>query len=176
MASIRCFAAIDLPDMLRKRLASKARELHGAGIIPVSQENMHITLKFLGDVGPDKLSELDSKLHKIKCEPFDVKVKGVGAFPNMNYIRVVWAGCEGSGLVSLAGKVNDSLFPAFSKEEFAPHITIARIKVRADTRSFFEKYVTNYFGSFTVDRFSLKRSTLGPMGPVYETITEFELE
>jgi 2'-5' RNA ligase len=162
--------------MLRKRLASKARELHGVGILPVYPENIHLTLKFFGDVGPDKLSILDSKLHDIKCAPFDVKVKGVGAFPNVNYIRVVWAGCESKALESLAGKINDSLFPTFPKEEFAPHITIARIKVRADTRSFFEKYVTNYFGSFKVERFSLKRSTLGPMGPVYETITEFELE
>jgi len=115
------------------------------------------------------------KLRGVEFEAFDCEAKGVGVFPEENYIRVVWAGIESGGrLKALANKVIGALSVYGGDERFSAHLTIARVKRKADLRDFLEKHRNDEFGKFVVSNFELIQSELGPGGPKYTTIANFE--
>ncbi|MBI2079291.1 RNA 2',3'-cyclic phosphodiesterase [Candidatus Micrarchaeota archaeon] len=174
MPDLRCFIAIDISDTLKKRITRVKKELEGInGIRTVDKENLHITLKFLGGLSADKIVKTENLLNELKFNRFYIKIRGVGAFPNYNYIRVVWVGCEGTGLTKLAEEINDKLKPISQPEEFTGHLTIARVSKKLNLREFFEKYGDFEFGRFEVTEFLLKSSELGPKGPAYSNLASF---
>ncbi|MDD5340160.1 MAG: RNA 2',3'-cyclic phosphodiesterase [Candidatus ainarchaeum sp.] len=172
---MRLFTAVPVPAELRERMAALGKEIRQEGIVPVKPENMHLTLKFLGETDERKLAGLEQALRGIRFAPFSCIVKGVGVFPDEHYIKVVWAGVESGGkLEALAKDVQQPLRGFGDDERFSAHITIARVKRRADLRQFLEKHRNDEFGAFTVSSFELIQSVLGPEGPKYSTIAEFE--
>lgn len=175
MSDLRCFIAVDVPEPVRRRLTYLSRELDSRSIIPVKEQSIHITLKFLGDVAQNKIPLIESKLENIKTGSFKLKLREIGAFPNENYVRVVWVGCENESLRNLGKLVNDRLEGIFPKEEFTPHVTVARVKGKIDFKEFAKKYHGQTFGEFNVHSFSLKTSQLTSAGPKYLTVSEFEL-
>jgi len=176
MVSLRCFIAVELMPGLCRTLSTLSRELKKDDVIQVSEQNIHITLKFLGDVSPDKLSSVESRLREVKFKPFRLAVKGVGVFPNENYARVVWTGCESKELAALANSVNKALDGVFKPEVFTAHITFARVKRKTELKPFLEKYKRWVFDEFKINKFVLKSSELTSGGPVYSTIAEFVME
>lgn len=172
---MRLFVAVDVPPWIRRAVGAAQRELPAEGVNLVNPENMHITLKFLGEVGPKSLPKVEQELRAVGHPPFEAVVKGAGAFPNEDYVRVVWAGCRARELAELARKVNDAL-TGFPKEEFSGHLTLARVKRKADLRGFFSKYRERRFGDFKVEKFYLMASELSPSGPKYSTVAEYELK
>lgn len=174
---MRIFVAVPLPDELKERLWKLGKEIEQDGIRPVKPENIHITLKFLGDTDEKKLGDIEKSLRGISFSRFTCNAKGIGVFPSESYIRVVWAGAESdNAMESLAEKVAGALRGYGKKEHFSSHITIARVKRRLELGGFLEKYRDGDFGSFEVSRFELMQSELGKTGPAYSVLASFEAE
>jgi len=170
---MRCFIAIDVPNELRERLIKLQRMLlKHCNAKTVEKENLHITMLFLGEIEEKRLKELSEILNNLKKEhPVKVYVRGVGAFPNKNYIRIVWVGC--SGLEYLQEKIKKiaKKIGFESKKEGKPHLTLARVKSVHDKASL-KKILDNeeIFGEVIVDSVKIKKSTLTKKGPIYEDL------
>lgn len=170
---MRLFVAVPLPEGLKTRLGSLAKEIIQEGVKPVETENLHITLKFIGD--SDRADEIADRLKKVRFGPFECKARGVGVFPGPGYVRVVWAGVESGGkLESLASQVMEQLCGFGGDERFSPHITIARVKRKIDAGAFIQKHAGEEFGGFAVSKFVLMQSVLQKGGPGYSVVAEFQ--
>ena len=101
----------------------------------------HITLKFLGEVQPEKVGNVVDILKSIKFNAFSVALDSVGIFPTENYIRVVWVGIKPEErILELQGSIDNALKPLFKKEkDFKAHITLARVKYPEDKKDFVGK-------------------------------------
>jgi 2'-5' RNA ligase len=171
---LRTFVAIDIPNELKKNISTLKNELNIEGIKLVEDENLHITLKFLGDVESTKLANIEQALRAVKFKKFVIKLRGIGVFPNERYVRVVWIGCESHELEGLAENINDALSSYFKQEPFSAHLTIARVKRKIDLSSFLDKHKADEFGEFEVNSFELKSSELRREGPIYTTLAVFQ--
>ncbi len=178
--------AVDLDDeLIRSKIIDIQREISSssAKIKLVEPENLHITLKFLGEVEeariPVIVKALEGALKGVS--KFRVKLEGVGAFPRVSRPNVIWVGVsEGRDpLIRLANLVEDALkkvgFPK-EKRPFEPHLTIARVKYRSsDLPGLITKVKGVEIGEIEVREVKLKKSTLTSKGPIYETLHSFPL-
>ncbi len=173
---MRLFVAVEIPDLIKEMMEELKAELPEKGLNKMNVNNMHITLKFLGEVDEAKIGEVKAALNKVEFTPFKVQVNGVGVFPKEDYIKVVWAGTESVELKELAEKVEDVLSSMFGKEErgFSGHLTLARVKRKVDLKEFLGKHKEEVFGGFVVDKFLLMKSVLQKGGPEYSVVEEFE--
>lgn len=143
----------------------------------VKPEIVHITLKFLGDVEESSIPSLASALDSLLCEPFEAKIEGIGVFPKPANPKVLWIGASGA-FGALHDEVEKVLKPFnFEKDdrEFTAHATLARVKFlkKSQKGAFLDalrdlKDIT--LGSMRVNKVLLKKSTLTPEGPLYETL------
>ena len=140
-------------------------------------KSYHLTLKFLGEVQPNKVQEIASILKGIKYENFNIFLDSMGVFPSQNNPRVIWIGLEPENDVRLLQhRIDDSLNDLFSKDKnFKPHITLARIKFIENKRLFFEalEKIKVERKKVKVNEFILIKSTLTPNGSVYEDLQVF---
>lgn len=175
---IRCFIAIDIPNKLKERIGELSKELEKeiniGAIKPVTNENLHITLKFLGNVLEKKLAIIEQRLKSIQFKPFLIHLKGVGVFPSEEYIRVIWLGCLGEEIEELAEKINHVLAKDFRKEGFVGHLTIARVKKKVELKDFIIRHKNDDFGTFLCKSFELKKSRLEKDGAVYTILARFD--
>jgi len=179
---MRLFLAINLPDELKKGISQRGRDLSKFGKFKlVEEENIHLTLKFLGEVEEKNVSEIVNTLKQINLEKFKIGIRGVGVFPNPNFIKVVWVGVEeGSNeVIEIQKKIDDALkklgFPKDKK--FHHHATIARAKFVKDKKGlldFLEKNKAREFGSFETSSFDLMESKLSREGPEYRVVEIFQ--
>ena len=174
---VRTFIAIDLPPEIRERMADVQKSLarSDARLSFVRQEQMHITLKFIGEIDPSAVEKVRTALSGIAFSPFSMTVQGVGG-NDPRRPRVIWANAEDGGESARMHAVIDrALAPLGIKPEarFTTHATIARVR-RFETSllPLIEKVSETSFGTFTVSSCSLKKSTLTPKGPIYEEIME----
>ena len=154
--------------------------LKAQGIKLVDPALVHITLKFLGNIAEDQIEPIASALAQVSCKPFEARIKGVGVFPRPSNIRVIWLGAEGNFDV-LHEEVERVLSPFnFEKDRnFSPHATLARVKhlrERAVLLETIKKLEDADLGTMHVASFSLKKSTLTPDGPIYETLRNIMLK
>ncbi|MBI4563947.1 MAG: RNA 2',3'-cyclic phosphodiesterase [Planctomycetes bacterium] len=173
---MRAFLAIPLDAELRPRVARTIDNLRtsGADVSWVRPENLHLTLKFLGEVPEDLRLDFHSS-----GSPFCVELKGVGQFGG----RVVWVGLAGNlaPLVSLAGSAEEAAVRAGVPREgrpYAPHLTIGRIRSRrnlAALRRTMERWALESFGPWWIRACVLMRSTRSPQGSIYSVLTEYPL-
>jgi len=152
----------------------------GADLKPVERENIHLTMKFLGDVEDGLLGEVERVVANLKFEPFRMALAETGAFPNLRRPRVIWAGVT-EGVDELAGifRELESGFVGlgFKREgrRFSPHVTIARVRSGRNREGLVEEVLRHRdtdHGSLEVKSVKLKRSVLTPRGPVYSTLAE----
>jgi 2'-5' RNA ligase len=159
---MRCFFGVKLPPDLQKEVFGLSKEAVVGPAKIVSEQNLHITLRFLGEANPD-----DFKPHfrDFKFDPFSVQLKGIGAFPNIRRPRVVWIGItDGFEPISeLNRRITSTL--GLEPDNFHPHVTVARAKSRCEI-----KEAETEFRSFDVSNFELFSSTLTPSGPVYQSV------
>ncbi len=183
MNQFRGFIAVELPvnETIKKFHDEIAKLLTNIKLVEL--ENMHITLKFLGDTNEDNIENI---YHIIQnsiqdIQPFSIQLKGTGVFPNQKYIKVIWVGIEKTEKMSLiSSSLNAQLSTLGFKEEkrgFKPHLTIGRVKSaigKDQLISIIDKYREVIFDEIIVDCIYLKKSTLTPQGPIYETIKEIK--
>jgi len=180
---IRSFVAFDIDsEAVLKRLSEVQVLLGetGADLKTVEPRNIHITLRFLGNVDASMVESVFDGMKKVQFVPFDVKVCGVGAFPDARYPRVVWAGItEGAdklrGIFSQLEPHLRSLKFAPDPKGFSPHLTIARVRSGRNKGELAELIRQNMNFEFGIVRASclrLKRSDLTPKGPIYSTLRE----
>jgi 2'-5' RNA ligase len=182
--SIRSFLAFDLEnEAVRKRLAAVQNLLvqTGADLKFVEPQNIHMTIRFLGDIAPNVVERVFEEMQKVQFAPFDVRISGLGVFPDLRYPRVVWAGIT-EGAEQLRN-VFSQLEPrlrglGFTPDHkgFSPHLTIARVKSgknKAQLAEFVIKNSSYDFGSVKAECLLLKKSDLTPKGPIYSTLKEF---
>jgi len=185
MSQVRAFLAIDLDDDLKPKINRIIKEFKqiDARIKYVELTNLHLTLKFFGEIDTDGLELLEEKIAKVVSEfkPFDIKIKGCGSFPNNNHIKVIWVGIDEDSIIR---ELHDKLDKEFTKlgfdrdKKFSTHLTIGRMKSAKNkdkVKATIEEFSDIEIGEMTVNRISLKKSTLKPSGPVYEDLKVFEL-
>jgi len=180
---VRSFISIDLEDQqILSRITSILSSLQSLGgdLKPVERENIHLTLKFLGNVPTPRLSEVKSSLQQLIFPLFTAEIKGAGAFPNLNHMNVIWVGVEeGWSQVEQIYEQVEKLLSVlgFRRENrpFSPHITIARVRSgrkRDEIANFLRHLGDESFGTITVDKVRLKQSILSSSGPKYSTLLE----
>ena len=180
---VRSFISIDLEDQqILSRIAPILSSLQSLGgdLKPVERENIHLTLKFLGNVSTPRLSEVKSSLQHVIYSAFTAEIRGVGAFPNLNHMNVIWVGVnEGwSQVERIYEQVEKQLSSlGFRRESrpFSPHITIARVRSgrnRDEIANFLRRLGDESFGTFSVNGIRLKQSILSSSGPKYSTLLE----
>ncbi|MEF8847606.1 MAG: RNA 2',3'-cyclic phosphodiesterase [Candidatus Thermoplasmatota archaeon] len=182
--TFRGFIAIDIESSEKLLQIGEKIENTRARIKPVKPENMHITLKFLGDTEEEKIEDIE-KIMKESVEdidPFELSLEGMGVFPNQNFIKVIWAGSEPKDKsAKIANTIDEKLVSlGFKKEkrDFSPHLTIARVKSGKDKDKILEIINNNkqtFFSKQKVDSIKLKKSDLTPKGPVYSTLKKVKL-
>jgi len=179
---IRCFIAIDVdnPEIVSK-VVNIQRELEtgGSKIKPVEPENLHLTLFFLGEQPSKVVERIQVAMSTVQFKPFVMKLQGLGAFPSQERPRVIWVGVtQGFEEVqaiyrTLRPKLQAIPLRLEPKEEFAPHITIARVKFSGYAlRKIIASLKDVELGLQEVKAIRLKKSTLTPRGPIYETLYE----
>ena len=175
----RAFIAIEFPDNVIKEIArlqqliQKNQKFTGK---LTELENLHLTLKFLGEIDKEKLEKVKSALSKIRFKEFNSYLEYAGTFSRFNSPKIVWLKIGGSGILKLQKQIDEALKEIFKPEErFMSHLTITRIKYVSDKKDFVEyvKHLSIQKINFNVKEFKLKSSELIPMGPVYTTIEEY---
>ena len=169
---MRCFIGVPLSDDVRRELIRIQGELKKSTtkMKLVEPENLHITLRFLGDIGDSEVSKITEKLKEISVGKFAVTFSHLGAFPSKNYMRVIWVGVSQGReeLTELHRQVGGK------EKKFEPHVTLARVKTKPD------KMLVDLLGKtlnlpMNVDKVQLVESKLTPKGPIYSKVFEIEL-
>ena len=184
MSKFRGFIAIDIDPFPKLVQLENEIKNSGANVKLVEPENVHITLKFLGETDEalvDKILDIMKSAVEV-MKPFDIKFIGSGVFPNQNYIKVMWIGIENIEQISkIAKKIDEQTSKlGFEKEkrDFSAHLTIARIKSARNKDKLLqiiEKYKDVEFGVFNVNQITLKKSELTPKGPIYTNLKEVKI-
>ncbi|MCX7755871.1 MAG: RNA 2',3'-cyclic phosphodiesterase [Anaerolineales bacterium] len=190
MSLLRAFIAIEIPFEIKQaisRQTASLRQSSGRAIRWVSVENIHLTLKFLGQVSSANL-ELLAQSVRAECAhstPFSIAVEGLGCFPNARRPRVLWIGLSAPpALIHLQHQIETSAnrlgYPPDEKP-FSPHLTIGRVREQASTaelqtlRLLLEQTHLPSLGTFSVNEICFYRSDLKPDGPVYTRISTARL-
>ncbi len=192
MELVRSFIAIELPDELKAGLTRLQAQLKLAEPPPVKWVDpfsIHLTLKFLGNIAVDRISEITRAMEAATqgIPPFHLEVKGLGVFPNLRRVQVVWVGISGEvdELGQLQQRIESNLAPlGFTAESrpFTPHLTLARLRDQAspDERQRFGQLIagTRFEAVYTikVDSINLMRSQLTRGGAIYSRLSSVELK
>ena len=191
MSRLRCFLAVELPAQLQQSIqsgTSRLREEIGTKLVKwIPIEKIHLTLKFLGDVGPASLADVQSVLEGEvpRFAAFEAQVDGFGAFPNLNRPRVLWIGVTApTTLAALQHELDmatQRLGFASEDRAFSPHLTIGRTAPncsQADMRRIgeaVERTEVKRLGSLRINAVHLYKSELTPRGSIYSQICSVEL-
>ena len=192
MKPIRTFVAVELDDTLKAALGRVQGQLKKGGTSHVARwvslQSIHLTLKFLGDVSPDRVEDIERAIQRacLQCAPFSVSLSDTGCFPHSQRPRVVWVGLDGDveSLAQLQRSVESELVGvgfAAERRRFQPHLTLARIKrnarphERARLGEFISMAKIDESVSMVVRKVSLMRSELRPSGAVYTRLAAISL-
>jgi len=181
---VRLFIAIEIPQTIRSTFATLLKEFRA--IAPqvkwVRAENLHVTLKFLGETEAAKLGALQNVLSAVRSEePVGLEFRGLGFFPNEKRPRVFWAGMEASpNLKTLAADIDQAthrLGYPLEERPFTPHLTLARFQppgIPPKLLQAIQEKGAQAFGSLRTGEFHLIESKLKPNGAEYTTVQTFQ--
>ncbi len=176
---LRLFVGLELPDGVIARLNIMCAGVPGATW--VEPANMHITLRFIGEVEEHVAEEIDAALARIEAKAFSLELSGVGTFGEGTKARALWAAVTPSPELShLHAKVESAVVRAGVPPEgrkFTPHVTLARLDHTPPARlhTFVEGNGLFQAGPFTVDHLTLFESRLGIGSPVYTPLADYPL-
>jgi 2'-5' RNA ligase len=174
------FVGIALPEDLRTRLAALCGGIPGARW--VAPENLHLSLRFIGEVEDTLIDDIDTALARIRAPAFDLTFADVGRFESGRKPRTLWVGVERSPpLERLQVKIEAAIVGlrlAPESRKFTPHVTLARFKSTPARRvaAFLSAHSLFRHGPVPVDRFTLFSSQLGKGGSVYRVEADYALD
>jgi len=149
---------------------------------PVRLDQLHLTLKFFGEVDEGKLEEIRDVIMKTteEVEAFSFELFGCGAFPNENYLKVLWLGARSEEpLVELGNDLQKAFSGiGFKRDRFSPHLTLFRVKSPRNKKQIQDvmgEHKETSFGTVDVKELLLMKSELTPQGPIYTVIERFGL-
>lgn len=176
----RTFIAINFPQEIIKEIARIQSLLSNIKFIGKLTEikNLHLTLKFLGEINLQKREEVKSRLSEINFPSFQAEIGSLGIFTHKKSPKILWIKINSLQLNKLQKTIDNALSPLFPKEKrFMSHLTIARIKYVKDIKAF-----TDYINSiplkklsFQITKFKLLSSELKSFGPIYSEIESYKL-
>ena len=173
---MRAFISVDMPEEVKKeigRIQDKLPKFLGK---KTELENLHLTLKFLGEINEEQVEGLKEKLREIQSKKFEAEIDSIGVFSE-RFVRIIWLhlnNCNG-----LQKEVDEKLSSLFEKEKrFMSHLTIARVKKIKNKYEFLKelKELKVPKIKFKVESFKLKKSILTEHGPIYETLEKYNLD
>ena len=186
---MRSFISIEIPEEAKKKFVPVDNLLRDSALSLklVKIKNLHLTLKFLGEIQEEKLKELVETCQVIgeAFLPFSLRLKGIGIFPNIKRPGIIWAGVEKGkeNLKEITKLLEEKLEKrGFSAErrEFQGHLTLARVRRAAKGKKFLENLVEELkeeqFCSFPVSKFCVMKSELKKEGPTYTVLEEIPLK
>lgn len=179
---LRVFIALEIPAAVQQLIAEKTLPLRkqiGDCVRWVNETNLHLTLKFIGEIAPTKVTAIQSAL-EVEARnhtAFEIKISGIGAFPNPKCARVIWIGINAlASITTLQRGVDTSLkvigYPAEIKP-FSPHLTLGRVKDRISVEAFtrirstIEASTINHLADITITSVHLYKSDLRPGRSIY---------
>jgi 2'-5' RNA ligase len=181
--TIRTFLAFDIEDQTIIRRIIQAQKMlvnTGADLKIVNPQNIHLTIRFLGDIYSPMIDQIHEEMKKLVFSPFQIEIKGIGAFPKPAYPRVVWAGIRNGAkelknvFEQLEPRLRDLGFQSDNKG-FSPHLTIARVRSgrnKAKLAELINELMDYDFGTVKSGKFKLIKSDLTPKGPIYTNLKE----
>lgn len=184
MDRIRAFIAVELDSQLLPKVLQLQQEILavGADIKAVEPENIHFTLKFLGEIPQPTVDGVIGQMNRLDYRIFTIEVAGAGCFPTPRNPRVIWVGVTSGGdeFTKVARQLENYLREVGFKPEggrFTPHLTIGRVRSgrnKADLIKKLDESLNIEIGKMTVNSVKLKKSTLTPRGPIYTTLHEIK--
>jgi 2'-5' RNA ligase len=177
---VRLFVALDLPADIRERLARMCAGVPGARWLPA--DNLHLTLRFIGEVDQGVADDLDAALGQISVSPFEIALDGVGTFGKGRKARALWVGLEACPpLARLQAKVEAAVNAAgipVEERKFTPHITLARLKAppKGKLNAFVMDNDAFRAGPIPADRFQLYSSFLSASGAIHTVEASYPLK
>jgi 2'-5' RNA ligase len=187
---MRAFIAIELPQEIKDSLAYLQEQLKAsqADVKWVQPQNIHLTLKFLGEIDDKKLDKIIRILAEVTKDKnsFYIRISSLGAFPKINSPRVIWVGIDKGDLETkqIAKELEEKITKiGIPREErpFSSHITVGRVRSGLNRERLVQNLdnSVNNFGKdnreFQVTKITLFKSTLTPKGPIYEALKEVNL-
>lgn len=183
---MRCFVAIEIPGTVRESIRGTIESIrHTArGIKWVPVENIHITLKFLGEVSEEIAREIGKRLSPLSAShgAFTITIRGTGVFPSFKRPSVLWIGVDKSEEMeklyqAIEGSLSELGFPREDRK-FSPHLTFGRVRDTRDIEYTLKELNTfreTVFGTIKVEEVLLMKSVLKPTGAEYSRISVFGL-
>jgi 2'-5' RNA ligase len=185
--TLRAFVAFELPDAVVASIQKLQQALKGFkfNVRWVRTQHLHLTLKFLGDIGPDRVTPIHQALAVAAggVSPLTFTAQGLGAFPGIRRARVLWVGLTGDieRLLVFQREIDRNLAQVgFGPEQrpFKAHLTLGRVKGNIDARQLleaFQRFQDYRSEPFTARRIELIKSDLRPEGPVYSSLAAVAL-
>ena len=174
----RLFVAIRPPQHVIEDLLALTGGISGARW--QSADHLHLTLRFIGEVGPHQADDIDAALKSVHHQAFDLALSGLGSFERRGQPEVVWAGVQPQEpLKALHKKVDQAVARSGLEPErraYSPHITLARLKRSSGPIGGFLEQRLGPSRPFTVDSFALYESRLTPGGAIYEILNRYRLD
>lgn len=173
----RVFTAVEIEDEKILEELQYIQQTLDMNFRTVSPEKMHITIEFFQDLNPEEIQHLKEHLKNIDLEKFRSEIKGVGAFPSKDYIRVVWAGAEAEEFQTIHEKASNHNLNSDNSHEFRPHVTLFRVdnltrSKKKKLRKGMQEHQDYSFGKITVDSLKIYESRLSEAGSEYRVIEE----
>lgn len=182
---MRCFIAINLPEEMKEYLFGLETKIakffnNSDRYKFVEKDNLHLTLKFLGDIDEKSLKWITERLSNVNFESYEIILKDINVFKHNNKVRVIFVECESDKKTELLHyEIDNILYPKFSKDNrFKEHITLCRVKRIYNSEKFEKelKKIKVENKKFNVKSFYLMKSHLTKFGPRYYVIAKFNLE
>jgi RNA 2',3'-cyclic 3'-phosphodiesterase len=186
MSLQRAFIAIELPvlvqDAIQNQTDSLRDALDSSLVRWVASHNVHLTLKFLGDVSPANIELLKQMLKREADQhpPFEMRISGIGSFPTSRRPRVIWVGFNAPAILESLQRGIESAAArlGYEAEEraFSPHLTIGRVRQNLPStglqriRAALEETTVSDLGIIKIDSVHLYKSDLQPAGPIYTNL------
>lgn len=184
--TIRCFIAVKLPEGIRRSIADLIAWLRntGTGVAWVPADNIHLTLKFLGNTDQALIPQIKHGISKklSLCSPFYIKIVGVGCFPSEKHPKVLWLGLKNTEVLGSISKEIDALVTGYGfppeDRPYSPHLTIGRVrsqKGNAEMLRRFAEFREADFGELEVRSIHIMKSELKPAGAKYTSLAEIPI-
>lgn len=173
---MRTFISIEIPEEIKNEIEKIQKKLPEFNGKLTERENLHLTLKFFGEIDEDQIREIKKRLDKFKFNSFEAEINSIGFF-SKKFVKIIWLSIKNCDAIQK--NIDNQIIELFKPEKrFMGHLTIARIKNIKDKKLFIKELTKIKISpiKFQVKSFELKKSNLTKQGPIYETIQKYSLK